>query len=287
MAYLSRMERNSSDKLRNMYYHYTSFETFLKILQDIQKEKSCISLRASRIDKVNDPNEMILTKKRFLSITNQYEKTHNDKRIPSNAIEQIEDEELNSLLKKEKEEHPPYIVCFSKERDYLPMWSLYGDKHHGVCICFSEDIVEAIRQKNIDEIILDGDIAYTNYMKSPVIQKIYDLYLNLIIDKVSEQNIKEEIVNLLVSLTPFIKSKHYKYEKEYRICIHNYIKEKTRDIKYDKESEYLNLEIPLNSIHSVILGSKLPFDISKEILSNYLNQFECNIKIEHSQIPFI
>ena len=58
-----------------MYYHYTSLDTFLAILHgiDYKNGEPILHLRASRIDKVNDPTEMTIDKKTFLSIVQHYE----------------------------------------------------------------------------------------------------------------------------------------------------------------------------------------------------------------------
>ncbi|MDP8200789.1 MAG: DUF2971 domain-containing protein [Candidatus Tenebribacter burtonii] len=91
------------------------------------------------------------------------------------------------------------ICCFSKERNYIPMWSHYADKHQGICLKFDvledTDIFFANGSKPID---LISSVEYCNdYPK-------FNAYNIIVEDGVAKQLF-------------LIKSNDWIYEKEFRI----------------------------------------------------------------------
>lgn len=275
-----------------MYYHYTTLETFFKILDGItykdEDEDYFFHLHANRIDNVNDPTEMTISQKDLVEVIDAYEKRENihpNFRI-ANKILEIPQNEFANLLALEKKEHSPYITCFSKKGDYLPMWSLYGDKHHGICLCFADNIVDVIREYNTPHPpIICGDVAYNNYSKSAALQESLYLYYNIIQSQES-CDIKQVISDLLIEFSPFIKNKDYRYEKEYRICVHNYMPPKDNETEYNNKVEFVSLTVPLKSLRAVIIGKKLPYEILKDLFEKYFNDLKCEIKIKQSKNPY-
>lgn len=272
-----------------MFYHYTSLDTFLAILHgiDYRNEEPFLHLHASRIDTVNDPTEMTIDKKTFLSIVQHYEGINNvnpNLRI-SHKIESMDDEKFCKLIKNERSDYLPYIICFSQNEDFLPMWSLYGDKGRGVCLEFSmPDILtkSILFQKSLYPYapIIPGNVCYqTDEISDAVIKAIELNYPK------TEGNIEDSIANMYLAASPFIKDSSYEYENEFRICVFNFVK-KEIGIMYDSEKTYIDYYIPVSFLKTVTLGAKLCSSITPELLGDYFTKKELKIEVKESQIPF-
>lgn len=277
-----------------MYYHYTSLGTFLAILHGIDYNSGesvlkeigpILHLHASRIDTVNDPTEMTIDKSTFLSIVRHYEENKNPKFRISNRIESMDDEKFLELIKNERSDYLPYIVCFSQNEDFLPMWSLYGDKGRGVCLgFFALDILT--KSVPFQELInpctpvIIGDVCYhTDEISDAILRAIELNYPK------TEGNIEDSIANMYLAASPFIKDSSYEYENEFRICVFNFVK-KEIGIMYDSEKTYIDYYIPVSFLKTVTLGAKLCSSIASELLSDYFTQKKLQIEIKKSQIPF-
>lgn len=274
-----------------MYYHYTSLDTFLAILQgiDYKNEEPVLHLRASRIDKVNDPTEMTIDKRTFLSIVQHYEDKDKNKIDPclriSRRIECMDDEKFNELIKNERSDHLPYIISLSKYEDFLPMWSLYGDKGRGVCLGFSMlDICKksVLFQKLINPYapVLIDDVCYRDYEKSKTVLRAIDLNY----PKTAKDDIEDSIANMYLAASPFIKHPSYEYENEFRISIFNFVKDEWGTM-YDSKT-YIDYYIPINSLKTVTLGAKLCSSVISELLGDYFSKHGLQIEIQKSRIPF-
>lgn len=273
-----------------MYYHYTSLDTFLAILHgiDYKNGEPILHLRASRIDKVNDPTEMTIDKKTFLSIVQHYEdknKIDPCLRI-SRRIECMDDEKFNELIKNERSNHLPYVICLSKKKDFLPMWSLYGNKGQGVCLEFlALDILtkSVPFQKLINPyapVIID-DVCYRDYEKSEAVLRAIELNY----PKTDEKDIEDSIANIYLAASPFIKDSSYEYENEFRICVFNFVK-KGWGTMYDSEKTNIDYYIPVSFLKTATLGAKLCSSIISELLDDYFTKKELQIEINESKIPF-
>lgn len=272
-----------------MLYHYTSFETLLAILQGmaIKKDELYLHLRASRIDKLNDPTEMKMVKKTLVDLLRNYEEQYNieEKYKFAKLVDKLQDKTIMALSEYEKLNHSPYILCFSAKKDYLPMWSLYGDKHHGVCLCFSDEIIDEISYS--DATIISGQVAYDNLKKSVPVARALWLQYNIIKGEYTLANINDAVTDVIMGMSPFIKNRCYKYEHEYRISIHNYHTSKeSYDTTYDKTLDYLTIDIPIRFLQGIMLGAKIPFNITKELLDVYFKTRKLKIDITPSKIPF-
>lgn len=270
-----------------MYYHYTSLDTFLTILHgiDYKNGEPILHLRASRIDTVNDPTEMTIDKNKFLSIVRHYEENKNPNLRISNKIESMDDEKFHELTKNERSDHLPYIICFSQNEDFLPMWSLYGDKGRGVCLDFSmPDILtkSILFQKSLYPYapIISGDVCYhTDEISDAILRAIELNYPK------TEGNIEDSIANMYLAASPFIKDSSYEYENEFRICVFNFVK-KEIGIMYDSEKTYIDYYIPVCFLKTVTLGAKLCSSTTSELLGDYFTKKKLQIEIKESQIPF-
>ena len=268
-----------------MYYHYTSLDTFLAILHgiDYKNGEPILHLRASRIDKVNDPTEMTIDKKTFLSIVQHYEdknKIDPCLRI-SKRIGSMDDEKFNKVIKNERSENLPYVICFSKNEDFLPMWSLYGDKGRGICLGFSKDIQYYVKGGYNKDLSLpmEGDVYYRNYSHAKSASTYLDLFYNIIIKKADEP-IEDTIAMTFLCTSPFLKHQSYEYENEYRISIF-----KKNELQYDSKDEFY-YDIPVSFLKTITLGAKLCSSTTSELLDDFFTKKKLQIEIKESQIPF-
>lgn len=272
-----------------MLHHYTSFETLLAILEGltIHNDEYYLHLRATRVDKLNDPTEMVMKKKTLVKLLRYYEEKNNieEKYRFAKLIDELSDKDIDTLSKYEKISHPPYILCFSTKSDYLPMWSLYGDKHHGVCLSFSDEIISEISY--LDVPIISGQVAYDNRKKSEAVERALWLQYNIIKGEYDTTNINGAITDIFMEISPFIKNRCYKYEHEYRISVHNYHTTiEPYNTTYDKTHEYITVDIPIRFLKKIMIGTKIPFHITKELLDVYFKTKRLKIDITHSKIPF-
>lgn len=118
---------------------------------------------------------------------------HNEEsmeRFDSLTKDEIEDMFRGSQLNKLRQ---TTICCFSKICDSTLMWSHYANNHSGVCLVFNENIEEPF--VNIaSKKICRGYVLYDNYESINYLESKRDGLYNLFLKK----------------------SKHWKYEKEYR-----------------------------------------------------------------------
>ncbi len=275
-----------------MLYHYTTLETFIKILEGVMMydNEYVLKFRASRVDQVNDPTEMTPDIKTLKDILhNKSEIKDIDKYLA--YIDTVNESDFHDILNKEKQDRMPYVICFSEKRDYLPMWSLYGDKHHGICMCFDDDIIQETQkyyyeQHNNKMILTGGKVSYKRHWKSKVIHGIIETVL-----MPDSKDSGDELALLYLAAFPFIKNANYSYEHEHRICLYNFKKYSTpeinRMVKYDKEKPYIEVNIPLSALKGVILGTMVPFDFFKKSIETYLREkFNTKFKISKSKIPY-
>lgn len=270
-----------------MVCHYTSFETFLKILNGIKtfNGKKFLELYATHIDKVNDPTEMKISKKQFLELLRFYEKKYKVERSRSLAdkVASFDETKFQRVCDFERSEHAPYITCFSKKDDFIPMWSLYGDKAHGVCLGFTENIGSEVVEGGCEPVLF-GEVAYGDYRKSDSIRRVFEFYYNYIWRK-CDDNTENIVQEMYFVMSPFIKNNAYKYENEYRMCLYNF-KGDADGTSYDKDQVHVPLHIPLTSLKEVVLGTKLPSEITENMLVRYFEENGYNIPIKRSEIPF-
>lgn len=270
-----------------MLYHYTSLESFCKIMEGVflNNGEPFITLHASRLDRLNDPTEMKIDIRVLQSILHEYEIQHNveDSNCLSKKIEGLNPNQINKILEEEKNTHAPYIMCFSTKKDFLPMWSLYGNKSHGVCLCFDES-----RIKGVEGSIIQGNVAYNQYKNSSSILMVLDLYYNIMLKDIQNIDIYDTIAELFLFISPFIKNINYAYEKEFRICHYCFQADLNFSIDNNitnyKEVDIVDFNIPLSSLKSVILGSKTP-SILMDMTQDYFNK-KYDIKFVKSKIPF-
>lgn len=286
-------------KQAKLLYHYTSFETIFAILHEYKKNGKDFCLRASNIYNVNDPNEMIIGFDMTKELILKYEENHHiptEKKLSQvyDSPEQISECKNDYLYGKGlfEIEHGtiPYIVCFSKHKDFLPMWSMYGKQCKGVCLII--DIIGLI--SNLPNCPLFDFVYYTKKNNTStieyIISSIYDSYLRQCNDK---KNKAFELATICLAAAPFFKHKDYQYEREFRITTYKSyaditIPQKPLLIAEKKKVEtYIPINIPIEALKGIIIGPDANYEVMRDVLSLELK--ECGLDpriITKSQISF-
>ncbi len=294
--------------LRTPYvYHYTSFEKLFALLEGYKADGRNLTFHASNIYKMNDPLEMEAGFEAVKHLLPKYETEHNIER--NLKISEVYDDKAHENACKEDymkgrgkhcidSGHIPFSISFSAKGDYLPMWTLYGQRGKGVCLKF--DTI-----KLLDYVLsLGEDYAFDEVVYSPekrtksiltLIDFIYKLYAN---DKKDKQKLTikdktNELADLCLIVSPFYKYQDYEYEQEVRLAF-------TRD--YSAKADYNNplkgleqheiepfveIPIPVNCLKGIIIGPDANHEVMKHVLELELEN--CGINppiIEPSRIAY-
>lgn len=295
-------------------YHYTGVDTLLALLHHSEKGKDGMRLkfRASNIYRLNDPKEMVGGYEIIKKILPQYEKMANvpehkrlsDVYTDTKSEQKCKDDYLFSLHSGTIENgHIPYVISFSRRRDYLPMWSLYGKAGYGVCLKFSKALLVGSAD-NSGGATLHGDIIYSNYTKEVskrVLMKIlYDCYMSAY-EKPSIEDKIFELATLCLALSPFIKHNDYLYEKEFRtVVLYTYRKDPGKllesedisdNVDFFSESRkihpFINYSIPFRALKEIIVGPCADYDVIKSIADLYFDKFQYHCKITKSKVAYL
>ncbi len=110
------------------YAYYTTWETFSYMLPEKSEKENIGHLSVMHVAYMNDPMEGKVLKQFIFD-------SEGDEKEERSRIEQ------------------PYVFfkCFTKQIDYLPMWSMYGNSASGCCIVFNlEETFKRTKGKSID-----------------------------------------------------------------------------------------------------------------------------------------
>lgn len=188
--------------------------------------------------KVN-PNSKISRKKYFEQFPNN---TLNDFKTWKNGITD------NFILHLERQIRENLgniynFTSFSHKNDNNLMWSHYTDCHTGICVEYSEELINFI--KNSKGFLASGNVKY---FKNPSLLDVF------------------ETSQLQVVKVFFNKQSEWKYEKEFRVIL-----------KCENSTEFL--KINSSYIKSVFIGSKCNVEVANKIIEVCKNR---NIKIHHA-----
>ena len=125
------------------------------------------------------------------------------------------------------------IVCFSRVRDDILMWAHYADKHKGICFEFDGS----------DNCLFFGEaqpVEYEDYTQIPL-------------DEDKERQMTRVILT---------KSKHWFYEKEYRI--------------FRPEKAGSKLDYPVELLTGIIFGCMMP-DNARETVKQWAEEGNCRV----------
>jgi hypothetical protein len=179
-------------KSNNIIYHYTSLDAlFNGILVAAPEKLGEICLWATHSDYLNDKyeikscSEMIEDKIKKICNGQFYDRYIETKEV--NGVDEI------------------HILSFSKTKDYLPMWSMYGKQGKGIMLGF--------------DFKSDEYMIKCNYMDEKDLSNFIDAKLNKITkNDISYLEQTEILIGMYYQIFA-IKSRHFEYEQEIRMVI--------------------------------------------------------------------
>lgn len=134
----------SNKRLPKYVYHYTKTSTLFYLLDtrhqiicknEAKDQYSCkpsdswFEFHATDIDFLNDRTEY---------------------REAKNFLKQVKESHADALFLKALD-GIPFVLSFSTKRDYLPMWRMYADVGHGICLKFNtQKLVAAIENTKLN-----------------------------------------------------------------------------------------------------------------------------------------
>ena len=310
------MHRESHRTILSMglVYHYTSIDAFQDRLngihKDTEKNKYFLTFWASSIYAMNDPMEFIygfrlLWETVLPEIETSLGIADSELRL-SKMWENVKgnktsDEWNNILLKGIYESSEvPFVISFSRNMDFLPMWSAYSDRGRGVSLGFNDfpvvhknmgiDNLEILHYLNAEGVSYGGfsDVA------KKVINGFYEKQISILKNISDSEQRMRRMIDILSSMAviaaPYHKHKAYEYEQESRLII---TPKTNKDIKYRKSRNgsiipFIEVPIPLSFLVKVIIGPCADSISIMRELKRQLNCFGVNTSemIAPSEIPY-
>lgn len=254
-------------------YHYTSLDTFLKIIDGIDNNN--FILHATDIFSMNDPTEFIHGYRQLWSILPQiesdlYKNIRNNPQTYDIDLSFLGDRyRLSNMWKglggknkswlkayieaMHQSYTSPFVISFSCHEDYLPMWSTYGDNGKGIAIGL--DIQSFFTKMTLDDgtilldftrnnenelhsILVEYDKISVNHPLSLVAKNYISNYLKLIPNtEIHDEDLLVLQVNAFDNITKLasamIKNEAYRYEDESRLVTYA---QSIRDVKFKVSS---------------------------------------------------
>ena len=287
--------------------HYTTIESFLKMVENISchEGKCCLTFWATSIYAMNDPSEFLygynLLKESVLpGIEKELGITENSLKLSNvwnNFIGRTKPQgEVDDLIDYIYGNHEtPFIVSFSKKKDFLPMWNTYSNKGRGVCLCFNNKEYALNKNDIADSKILNKlhamDVSYgeIDEVIRGSIKNIYEEYYQNYKGISDKQQQVVTMTNILITLIVVFSPKHktYDYEQESRLVE---LKKGNKDVKYRCSKNgrlipYIEVNVKLEYLEKIIVGPCVDSESVIRELKNLLIPYNIT-KIEPSSIPY-
>lgn len=305
------MEKQVRD---NLGYHYTSIDSFMSIFDGIEDGK--FRFHANSIFSLNDPTEMEYGYREICKLLPEIEKelSISDAKYKLSGIWSIDpqlslDEWMNRHLKMMKNNFQhSCVISYSRHRDNLQLWGMYGDNGKGVALGLD------VRNYYIERYSTDGQITHDWTHMDPDVPHAVDVEYDTISpmsipylytkweysqywksvqhiiekDKIIDEQIKT-LTQMMMIVAPFVKHGVYSYEKESRIIqVHKTLS----DIKFKKNARgsitpYIEVEIPTSCLKEIIVGPCCDFDLMKKCIEIMLLQKGIEgVEISRSSVPY-
>lgn len=296
----------------NLCYHYTSAASFLKIMDDV--DDTNIKFHASGIFSLNDPSELKFGYKEIMNllleieaellVEKEYQLSRLWDKDKSYTSEEWHTIHLNMM---QNSFHYPFVISFSRNRESLPMWRMYGDNGKGIALGFDLRMYplgdmdsEGNRTLDITHIkegdIHSVDVEYGKASKfgySYLAAKMHYYEYLKSVKGITDCNIiakkqLDTISVIIMASAPYIKHDAYNDEKESRLVYYhsdNNIKFKTNAA--GNITPYIDVKIPKSCLREIILGPCCDYDYMKSCVDLRMKQkgFNDN-KITNSSIPY-
>jgi hypothetical protein len=269
---------------KNTVYHYTSLETFTKIINDATNES--LKFRATHIDFLNDFTEhtiaISLLKEKLIEYDNSL-----DKKDSKDFQTKLNDKRMSFFRYEEIDDLYPYIISFSECCDNLPMWNTYGNKSKGIAIGFDKEKLSQIEEYKFEKCVYESK-EYEQYLN----ENIKQIHSCLHIDSYSisfSSGFDNKLLKQHYKFLPILKNKNYNYEDEYRLIIPSKVVEK-EELKFQTNDTllkpYKEISIPFEYLTEIVLGPVLNLEKLKTALFFLLKQKNKIISLdkEHGKI---
>jgi len=278
---------------KNTVYHYTSLETFTKIINDATNES--LKFRASHIDFLNDFTEhtiaLSLLKKKLIEYDNSI-----DKEVKKDFQTKLNDNSMSFFSYEEIDDLSPYIISFSERWDNLPMWITYGNKSKGIAIGFDKEKLSKIDEYKFEKCVYES-LEYEQYLNENIKQIHSCIHINSYFISFSS-GFDNKLLKQHYKFLPILKNKSFNYENEYRLIIPSKVLEK-EELKFQTSDSllkpYKEISIPFECLTEIVLGPLLDLEKLKPALFSLLKQKnkiisldkeDGKIYLRKSEIPF-
>ena len=294
-----------------LVYHYTSIESFQKMIEGISYDGNEYHLTfwATSIYAMNDPMEFLHGYKLLKeSVIPNIEKKMNitdetlrlsyiwKKVIEKNAPREDKDYMIRHIYDNHMN---PFIISFSKTKDFLPMWNAYSNRGKGVCLCFNnkEYVIDTNDRANTEVDLLHRlhamDVTYgkiddeVNNVATRLYEEYYLKYKEISDLQQRTQMMLNYLVALIVAFSAYHKNEAYQYEQEVRLVE---FKEDEKDVHYrvgrnGQLKPYIEVKVNMKYLEKVIVG---PCADSVSVIRELKNQLRrYGIKdISPSNVPY-
>ena len=270
-------------KATKIIYQYTNIDALFNgiVVKEPKKEGEEICLWASNYMYMNDPNEIATGQKYVDEVLDEYFLEDNNTDVKE--IQELED--LNY-----------YITSFSKTKDSLPMWGMYGKNGAGIALGFDRMIIENTNTDlyqcaYIDEELKSQVKSFCEKVKGEKISKetLSGIILLGILTFSQNKDKKqtEDIINNFLFMI-YAKDPAYKYEDEVRLLIHS---DANTKIEYRTQSNliipYIENLFPKEALKEVWIGPTTDMKRTIKSVKTYLDyKGFTHVDIIPSEVPY-
>lgn len=279
----------------SILYHYCSVDVFVNILKTH-------SIWLTHAREMNDFHEDILFRKPLKTALQSFVNRSEPER---QLLQQIVDEYT-------KRADFPYVACFSRDKDMLSQWRSYADDGKGVAIGLNLGKLphfDLFMQKHgecISKPVIIDEVSYTQEDDDvEFMKKILSACLINYQKVKNETEVLRQGIIALNRLSIFSKGRGFEEEHEVRMvyhpCYRNLLANLNRESPKGHEHDdiefrvrdgrilsYFTYQLPMEAIHSVVLGPKCPVDFAQLtlFLNRYAPQIRINNEIHRSRITY-
>jgi hypothetical protein len=270
----------------SILYHYCSVDVFVNILKTH-------SIWLTHAREMNDFHEDILFRKPLKTALQSFVNRSEPER---QLLQQIVDEYT-------KRADFPYVACFSRDKDMLSQWRAYADDGKGVAIGLNLGKLphfDLFMQKHgecISKPVIIDEVSYTQEDDDvEFMKKILSACLINYQKVKNETEVLRQGIIALNRLSIFSKGRGFEEEHEvhmvYHPCYRNLLANLNRESPKGHEHDdiefrvrdgrilsYFTYQLPMEAIHSVVLGPKCPVDFAQ--LTLFLNRYAPPIRINN------
>lgn len=240
---------NSDD---NILYHYTSLEVFKCMFDNYTKENPYLTFWASNCAFMNDPREISegidLIKDALYDISCPL--------IKERANNILSNDNLKEMLLYSSTLAPfgiPYAISFSRVKDNINMWRMYGDSGKGIAMGFKRESIHVQDCELCECFYPNEDIEAHIGVIRQLLEDYFAKYSTKTIDGISQN--EYDLIRILQMISPIsarIKNDVYSYEKESRLIKNS--REPFFRVANNILIPYVTIQIPIEALDNILIG---------------------------------